>query len=1184
MGCWGTRTIGWLTGGCCRATDRLLHAAVGWGRMEFRLLGPLEAGEVGGPAELGGTKQRALLAMLLLHANEVVSTERLIDGLWEEAPPRAIKAVQVYVSRLRKALGGTALTSRPPGYMLQVASEQLDLARFRHLREEARMDKASAAERLRQALALWRGPALDEFGVEPFARAERIRLEEERLEALEERIDAELGLGLHAALVGELEALVAAQPLRERLRGQLMLALYRCGRQADALATYRAGRRRLVEELGIEPSRALQQLERAILNQHVSLELVSAEVPAEASRGVFVGRRHEIDQLSEGLDDAFAGHGRLFLVAGEPGIGKSWLADALLARARARGARVLVGRCWEAGGAPAFWPWIQALRPHIRGADPDTLRAQVGSGASDLAPWFPELRELFPKLLERLPPESEGARFRLFEAVSSLLKATASSRPIVLFMDDLHAADEPSLLLLRFIVRELVESRLLVLGAYRDVDPTIRDPLSTALSDLTREPVTRRIELNGLAESEIAEYIWRSCSRSADPAVVEQVRAETEGNPLFVAELTGLLDRVGGLVDGSAPLRLGIPQGVRDVIGRRLRSLSVQSRRMLTMASVLGREFSVDALARLSGLPDGALLDLLDETAAARFIGEVPGAPGHLRFSHALFRDTIYQELTTPRRLQLHRQAGEALEAVYANNLEPHLSELVHHFASAGRVRDATKAVSYARRAGDRAAELLAFEEAARLYRVALDLVTANADTDRTTSCELLLALADVQARAGEMPEAQETFLKAAELATAIGSGELLARAALGFGGRLLYARATDGDQLIPLLTQAAEVLGPDDSSLRVRVLARHGNAVSQHLPEASVELTAEALTVARRLGDPATLAYAISARLYATRAPTDLDERWALTGELIHAADKERAFEGHAYRTIVLFAQGDIPGIRGELAAMTRFAEELCQASQRWWVAATGATLALLEGRFDDAEHLMEQARTLGEHAQGYDAVNFFQLQRFALRREQGRLGEVLTGLEKAAHADPTRAILRCALALALRELGRHEQAGHLLHQLAARNYAQLPVNNDWLLAAALLAELLALTADSERAKGLYRRLIPYDGLNVDTEEVSTGAVSRYLGLLAATARRYNQAARHFEDALTLNQSMGARSWFARTQHDYAQVLITRDQSGDRQRAGELLRQAFATYRELGIQAYARDTNAVGGGKRSRG
>lgn len=276
------------------------------------------------------------------------------------------------------------------------------------------------------------------------------------------------------------------------------------------------------------------------------------------------------------------------------------------------------------------------------------------------------------------------------------------------------------------------------------------------------------------------------------------------------------------------------------------------------------------------------------------------------------------------------------------------------------------------------------------------------------------------------------------------------------------------------------------------------------------------------------------------------------------------------------LFGWGDIPAVRADLSEMARLAEQLAQPSQRWWAAATSATLALLEGRFDDAEKLIEHARTQGEHAQSYDARNFYELQRFALCREQGRLAEMLADLERAVEADPARPVLRCALATAWGELGLRDGSRHLLDQLARDDFAELPVNNDWLLSAALLAELIASIGDLGRAEALYQQLAPYDGLNVDTEEVSAGAVSRYLGLLAATAGRFDQAADHFEDALAMNQRMGARPWAARTQHDYAHLLLAHNNAQDTHRARKLLEQALATYRELHIRPYQLQASAT--------
>src|SRR5262249_12099643 len=285
------------------------------------------------------------------------------------------------------------------------------------------------------------------------------RLEELRLAVLEERIEADLVLRRHADLVGELEALVAEHPLRERLRGQLMLALYRSGRQADALESYQQARRMLTDELGLEPSDALKDLQRAILAHDRSLQPQShAEAAAIALKGPghddaapFVGRERELRELIRGLDEALAGDGRLYLISGEPGIGKSRLLEQLAGRAREGAADVLIGRCWEAGGAPAYWPWVQVLRPLVRDRDSELVRGQLGRGAPDLAQILPELSELYDELPAPPSTDPEGARFRLFEAAASFLSAASLARPVVLVLDDLHAADAPSLLLLQFL-------------------------------------------------------------------------------------------------------------------------------------------------------------------------------------------------------------------------------------------------------------------------------------------------------------------------------------------------------------------------------------------------------------------------------------------------------------------------------------------------------------------------------------------------------------------------------------------------------------------------------------------------------------------------------------------------------------------------------------------------------------
>ena len=794
--------------------------------MDFRLLGPLEVAEHDRSVVLGGVKQRALLAVLLLHANDVVSTEQLVDEVWGESPPATVaKSIQVYVSRLRKQLGEGRLVTRAPGYLLRVDPSELDVACFERLAAEAEDAQPKVAgDKLRRALALWRGPPLADLAYEPFARAEIARLEELRAAALEQRIEADLALGRHSQLVGELEGLVTEHPLRERLRGQLMLCLYRCGRQAEALESYQAARRVLVEELGIEPGRQLRELHQAILRQDPGLDLAPvAESPDEAPRGAFVGRVPQVAELMAGLDDAFAGRGRLFLVVGEPGIGKSRLAEEVMRHARARGARVLVGRCWEAGGAPAYWPWVQALRAAVRDTDSAALLAHLGAGAAQLAQIVPELRQRFPDLPEPPALESEVARFRLFDATAEFLGNISQAPPTVLVLDDLHAADAPSLLLLRFLARELRSTHILLLAAYRDVDPIPGRPLTETLAEVAREPVTRRVSLGGLSEREVAQYVKLTASQIASTPLVAAVHQETEGNPLFVGEIVRLLAVEGVASESTAEARLAIPQSIRDVIARRLNHLSHECNRLLVLAAVIGREFALDALARLAGVSEDGLLDVLDEAMAARVLADVPGAADRLRFAHVLIRDTLYEGLAAARRARLHRQVVAALEALYGDEPGQHLAELAHHSIASS---DVDKALRYAQRAGDRALALLAYEEAARLYQTALDALDLADVRDERTRCELLLSAGEAQMRAGNTQAAKRAFLDAAGIGRRLGLPRELARAAAGYAREDMYLRAAGDDRLVPLLEEGLVALADEDVALRVRLLARLAGAL----------------------------------------------------------------------------------------------------------------------------------------------------------------------------------------------------------------------------------------------------------------------------------------------------------------------------------------------------------------------
>jgi DNA-binding SARP family transcriptional activator/tetratricopeptide (TPR) repeat protein len=1073
--------------------------------MDFRLLGPLEVRDHDRALALGGPRQRALLAVLLLHANSVVSSDRLAYELWGDQPPATLaKSLQVTVSRLRRVLGDGRLVTQAPGYLLRVEHDELDAARFERLVSEAdAMPPAMAAQQLRDAVGLWRGPVLADLADESFAQAACARLEEQRICAIEDRIGADASLGRHAELVGELEALVRAHPLRERLRARLILCLYRCGRQAEALAAYRQARAVLVEELGIEPSREVRELHDAILRQDAALDLAP---DSAATSPAFVGRGPELAQLTAAMDEAVAGHGGIVLLTGEPGIGKSRLAEELVLAAERRKARVLVGRCWEAGGAPAYWPWVQSLRTYTRGLDDDTLRARVADGGPALAQILPELRDRLPDLPEPPSLEAEGTRFRLFEAVTGLLRRASRNEPLLLVLDDLHAADEPSLLLLRYVTREVADCRVLVLGAMRDVDPIPQRPLDATLAALVREPNAARVALAGLAGRDVAAYIGATTGADPEPVLAEAIHERTDGNPLFVVELVRLLGS-----DGTVE---HIPPGVRAVIEQRVGRLSDPTRAVLDAASILGREFDLSVLAGLCDLARDVLLDRLDPAVAQLIVDAVPGTPGRLRFSHALVRDTLYDDLTATRRLAMHARAARALEAAGADRP----TELASHHLAAGATDDA---IRWSRSAGDRAAAQLAHEEAVRLYEQALGLTRGA-----RARCELLLAIGEVSARAGDSEASKRAYREAAELATTHDLRDELAQAALGYGGRIIWNVSRDDPLLAVLLERALAALPAEDSATRVRLLVRlaggplRASSASRRRRRA---MSAEALEIARRLDDDETRAYGLHGYILGHHGPSHTRRQLALAAELIDVAtrlgDGERVVDGLEEHLVAATELGDLPTAEADLRRMADVVAELRQPAQAWLLAVYLALFALLRGE-PDAEARVESARALGLGPLSWNAEVTYRLQLSVLRRDQGRIAEACDVLRASVVEFPTYAVFRCALAQAAAELGDDDEALRMVE-------TEPPLDEEWLVGTTLLAEAAARLRQAERSRVLRERLLPYaDRLAVCPPEICVGAVARPLALLETDAR---DADRHRAFAAELHERIGARPWLER-------------------------------------------------------
>ncbi|HEV3496694.1 MAG TPA: BTAD domain-containing putative transcriptional regulator, partial [Actinomycetes bacterium] len=504
--------------------------------MRFGILGPLEATDGERPVEFVRPKQRAVLAVLLIEANRVIPLDRLIDLLWGGEPPAwATGALQVHISGLRAALEpdqparmrNRFLVTQPPGYLLRVGPDDLDASQFETLAvrgHQALIDgRPTAARRvLKEGLALWRGPALAEFAFEPFAQHEAARLEELRATALEDRIEADLARGAHAAVIAELEALVAEHPIRERLWGLLMLALYRSERQTEALRAFARARTTLREEVGIQPGPALRRLEDEILRQAPSLNwqppredrpsvltrpVVPERAPADrpvptVRRGPLVGRDAEIQVLRHVVAEAHAGRGGLVLVSGEPGIGKTRLVEEVVAEATDVGIAVAWGRCHDEEGTPSCWPWVQVIRGLLHSQDRAALQGALGSGAGEIAQIVPEVKELATSLEPPAVLDPAAARFQLYDAVNRFLGGLAGHRPLVIVLDDIHWADPPSLQLVQFVGARVGETGVLLVVTFRDVDPTVGGPLAEVLGNLARVPAIHRTALSGLSEPE----------------------------------------------------------------------------------------------------------------------------------------------------------------------------------------------------------------------------------------------------------------------------------------------------------------------------------------------------------------------------------------------------------------------------------------------------------------------------------------------------------------------------------------------------------------------------------------------------------------------------------------------------------------------------------------------------------
>jgi DNA-binding SARP family transcriptional activator/predicted ATPase len=745
-----------------------------------------------------------LVALLLLNADHVVPMGRIVDDLWGEAvPDSAQKMVQIFVSQLRKQLPDGMLRTRAPGYLVVLDEHSLDVRRFERLGEEGRAALAQgrfaeAAQRLHEALALWRGPALGEFE-EPFAELESARLEEERLAFLEDRIEADLALARHGRVVAELETLARRHPQRERLRGQLMLALYRSGRHAEALESYQEFRRMLADELGIDPSVRLKELERRMLQQDPSLEIAAQSTPATrrlaAGTAPMVrpraivsphGRGRELDHLARLLEEALVGERRLVFVTGDSGIGKTTIVESFLAQT-VDGAVIARGQCVEHRGAgEPYLPILEAFGRLCRQEDSEALVPLLARQAPmwlAQMPWLLEDDEL-EAVQRRIIGASPG---RMLREMLETLEAISQATPLVLVLEDLHWSDLSTVDLLDGLARRSEYARLLVLGTFRRTDAVAQQhPIHGLARSLRGRGLCAEIAVGQLDPSAVEDYVTERIDADIAREVAAILHERTSGHPLFVTTLLDSWveqDLLAQRPPDLAHLGSGVPDTVRQLIEQTLEQLDPADRELLSAASVVGQEFSTAAVAAATEHPELDVDVRCDGLAdAGQFVvraGEECWPDGTVsaryRFAHDLPREVLYESVPTALRARLHGRIGRRLEAAYRARAKEIAAKVAEHFVLAG---DARRAAASLRLAAEQAFERLAHREALEHLTTGLEMLERLPEDGERWAQEIalqsMLAAAQVAAQGWSAVEAETAFLRARELAERIDhKGEL---------------------------------------------------------------------------------------------------------------------------------------------------------------------------------------------------------------------------------------------------------------------------------------------------------------------------------------------------------------------------------------------------------------------------
>lgn len=926
----------------------------------------------------------------------------------------------------------------------------------------------------------------------------------------------------------------------------------------------------------------LESIEAGMVRQAPSLE-APAIAGSPLYRRVFVGREAELRQLQSGFDAAISGQGSLVMIVGEPGIGKTSLCEQLSTYVTLRGGKTMVGHCYEEGSLSLpYLAFVEALRSYVLARDVKDLRKELGTGATDVARIVSEIREKL-KVKVRPPGNPEEERYRLMQAVTGFLCNAATVQPLLVVLEDLHNADRGTLEMLTHISRNLIGTRLMLVGTYRDIEVDRAHPLSSALAELRRVHTYDRIILRGLNADEVRRMLQDITGQDLSWHLAEAVHRQTEGNPLFVQEVIrylaeeGLITREQGRWQTSrdTPLEMSIPEGLRDVIGKRLSRLSAKCNHLLSVAAVIGREFRLKVIQQVAGVAEDELNAALDEAKKAAVIEERSAVAAEVayRFAHTFFRQTLYEEIIAPRRIKLHQQVAKALEQLYANRLEEHAAELAEHFSNSSDPSDLAKSVSYGEMASRRAMSVYAYGEAVRLVEQALKIQEVLDTEDRARKCDLLLQICDALLLAGDNRRMVDIEApQALALAEAITDNKRASRACLlAMRGLAIYGTAWMTTPAAAQWARRADHYAEPDTVERAWAdvmlsgVERSGDSSSP----GGVALLSRALDLAGRLGDPDTYWLVAGHWLFSVEAPQHAEERLLLAEELVKqprtgvsvfTCGMTLWFMVH---TFLQFGQRrraeDIMGEMRTLAARSGQANLLILSMLN------DAVMAIWDGRLEEAVAIRRRILARSEELGIFEYAVTWASWVLPARVHLGNAGHVLEGMLQSAKNLPGNLAANALILYCLAHLGRYAEVAEMLERLVMARPGIGSDEDETIASFDIGALWFAVLAGHRQAAELLLRRLAGSGIRTSGLWLTT-CTGRHLGAAAVLLDRPDEARNYYREALKDASSMKFRPEVALIRLQLAELLLEH-YAKERTEALEHLEFAIAEFRDMKMQ-----------------